>query len=168
MSERDEQIASLIPKGEAMATKFASRVGWRVTRDEMISSASVAIIQSVDRYDGEGELSAYAHPRIHGQMIQDLRDCIGRGITKGTPPLITLSTIARNEAIRDSSEAEIREEVDAVISALPDHHQHPARTILLGGLSSHQYAKNTGTPIGIAKRAAREARRLLRLRLGHA
>lgn len=162
---RESLIAELEPMGAAMATTFAVR-NPKVTRDEMLSAASLAIIESVDRYDGSGMLTTFAHPRIRGQMITDMRAIMGIGQHTKPPKFTSIESV--QPELADDRSGEVIEEVEAVLSTLQPNHQHPARTILLGGLSSHECAKATRTPVGICKRAAREARRLLKARLGHA
>jgi len=164
---RDAMIRELEPIGAGMATTFANRHR-RVTRDEMLSAASLAIVESVSRYDGRGPVTTFVYPRIKGQMIQDMRAIMGIGQSKTPPAFVSIDSVddGKLTATTSLNPDEMLEEVDAVIRTLPAKHQKPARATLLGGLSASECAKQTGCPIGICKRSARQARAILRKRFG--
>lgn len=79
MSERDEQIVSLLPLVHRMAGKTQRRFGTLVDFDDLYQEGCIGAIAAVDSWDGRfGTLEGWASIRVEGRMVDYVRHTTGR------------------------------------------------------------------------------------------
>ncbi len=112
---QDELVATYLPLVEAVAHQLHRRLPPNVDIDALINSGVVGLLEALDRYDPERgvSFSAYAKPRVYGEMIQCLRslDWVSRSIRAWGRRFSAARTRLAVELCREATTEEMAEEL---------------------------------------------------------
>ncbi|MBN3761353.1 sigma-70 family RNA polymerase sigma factor [Burkholderia sp. Ac-20365] len=104
-----------------MVTRFMRKLPANVDFDDMYQVATMALLESVARYDESlGELEAYATQRINGAMKDELRktDWAPRGLRAEESKVEAAIQKTQHRLGRKASEREVAQELDQPIQEL--------------------------------------------------
>lgn len=104
---------SLTPVVARIARRLHSRLSPYASFEDLQGEGWIGAIQAVDRFDGRGELSDYAHRRIRGAMIDYIRVLSNRsrdderaGIPIVQPISLSGTTMSRSQKPEQASSEE--------------------------------------------------------------
>ncbi len=113
--ERNEYIEKYSPLIRYIADRVASRLPSHVSRDDLISSGIIGLIDAVDKFDPKRNIlfKTYAEFRIKGSMLDELRsmDWVPRSVRKKSSQVErtyqTLETVLGRPATDEEVAAEL-------------------------------------------------------------
>ena len=109
--ERNEYIENYSPLIKYVADRLASRLPAHISKDDLISSGIIGLIDAVDKFDPSRKIlfKTYAEFRVKGAMLDELRslDWVPRSIRKKSSRLEKAFQVLEAELGRPATDEEV-------------------------------------------------------------
>ena len=114
--ERGEYIEKYAPLIRYVADRLASRLPANISKDDLISSGTLGLIDAVDKYDPKRNIlfKTYAEFRIKGAMLDELRslDWVPRSVRKKSQQLENAYHQIEKQLGRPATDEEVAASMD--------------------------------------------------------
>lgn len=121
---RETQIVELAYLVKQVASNFARKLPTTVLFDELVSAGSLGLIDAVDKYDPEKDvtLKTYAQHRIRGAILDELRnmDTYSRSVRKKIQDISAAQKKAENAKGAPATDEEIAGELGVSLDTYDD------------------------------------------------